>query len=252
VSLSEERDLPERIGVSMMEKRENRIILAADTATTFEAISLIDELREHLVQVKIGPRLFASGGMGFVDRIRGMGLKVFLDLKLHDIPNTVMSAVDFFASRGIWALTLHTAGGLAMMEAAAKANLARGGEMMLLGVTVLTSLDLKAWEQVNPGCDMDQALIRRASICNDAGMGGLVCSPADLPLIAPRFGGSLKLVVPGIRDGESADDQRRTASPEEAVKMGADYLVVGRPILKAVSPREALENIIARTEGLGE
>lgn len=235
-----------------MKKRDNRIILAADMATPFEAESLIDKLREHLVHVKIGPRLFASGGMKFVDRIRGMGLKVFLDLKLHDIPNTVMSAVDFFASKGIWALTLHTAGGLAMMEAAATANLAKGGQMMLLGVTVLTSLDLKAWDQVNPGCEMEQALIRRASICNDAGMDGLVCSPADLSLIAPEFGETLKLVVPGIRDSGSVDDQRRTASPEEAIRMGADYLVIGRPILKAVSPEEALKDIIARIEGSGE
>ncbi|GAB6280658.1 MAG: orotidine-5'-phosphate decarboxylase [Thermovirga sp.] len=235
-----------------MGKMNNRIILAADLRTPCEAEPLLDQLGEHLVHVKIGPRLFASGGMAFVDRVIGMGFKVFLDLKLHDIPNTISSAVDFFASKGIWAITLHSSGGLSMLEAAASVNRTKGGEMMLLGVTVLTSLDSKGWNEVNPGCDMVQALKSRASLCAEAGMDGLVCSPTDLPLIAPGLGGSLKLVVPGIRDGDNLDDQRRTASIEEALHMGADYLVIGRPILKAVSPGEALKDIITRMEGLDE
>lgn len=234
-----------------MGKKGKRIILAADLATPREAESLLDQLGEDLIYVKIGPRLFAAGGMSFIGRVAGMGFKVFLDLKLHDIPNTVSSAVDFFASKGIWALTLHSSGGLSMLEAAVSANRVRGGEMMLLGVTVLTSLDLKAWDEISPGCNMDQALKSRASICAKAEMDGLVCSPTDLSIIAPCFGGRLKLVVPGIRDGEGLDDQRRTASPEEALNMGADYLVIGRPILKAASPERALKDIIARTEGLG-
>lgn len=234
-----------------MREKGNRIILAADLATPCETESLLNQLGEDLVHVKIGPRLFAAGGMPFVDRVVGMGFKVFLDLKLHDIPNTVSLAVDFFASKCIWALTLHSSGGLSMLKAAVSANRAKGGEMMLLGVTVLTSLDLKEWNEINPGCNMDQALKSRASLCSEAGMDGLVCSPTDLSIIVPYLGGRLKLVVPGIRDGRCLDDQRRTASPEEALNMGADYLVIGRPILKAASPERALKDIIARTEGLG-
>lgn len=234
-----------------MKRKDHRIILAADLATTHEAESLLEQLVEYLSYVKIGPRLFASGGMPFVDRVTGMGFKVFLDLKLHDIPNTVSSAVDYFSSKGLWALTLHSAGGSSMLEAAASTNRNKGGKMMLLGVTVLTSLDLEAWDEVNPGCKMEHALKRRAFLCAETGMDGLVCSPADLPVIAPCLGGRLKLVAPGIRDRDALDDQKRTASPEEALDMGADYLVIGRPILRAASPAEALEDIIARTEKVG-
>lgn len=233
----------------MMKIRNSRIILAVDMRTTLEAESLLDQLREDLIHVKIGPRLFAAGGMDFIEKITLMGFKVFLDLKLHDIPNTIASAVDFFAAKGIWAITLHTAGGLAMLDAAVSANKSGGEKMNLLGVTVLTSLGAREWEEVSPGCDMGQALKSRASLCVEAGMDGLVCSPADLPLVASEFGENLKLIVPGVRDGGGNDDQRRTASPEEAVNMGADYLVIGRPIIQAVSPEKALRDIIARTEG---
>ncbi|MDO9508816.1 MAG: orotidine-5'-phosphate decarboxylase [Thermovirgaceae bacterium] len=233
-----------------MNKKDHKIILAVDLASQSEAESLLDSLREDLVHVKIGPRLFASGGISFVNRVTEMGFKVFLDLKLHDIPNTVSSAVDYFASRGIWALTVHSAGGATMLQAASSANRSALGEMMLFGVTVLTSLDSGAWEEVNPGCSMQQALWSRAALCAANEMDGIICSPIDLPLLASGFGNRLKMVVPGIRDGESGDDQRRTASPEDALKMGADYLVVGRPILKAASPAKALADMIARTERL--
>ena len=234
-----------------MTVKNHKIILAADLETTEEAEAILELLGCHLVHVKIGPRLFASGGIPFVDRVISKGFKVFLDLKLHDIPNTVSSAVDFFSARGIWALTLHSAGGSAMLKAAADAKSIRSSEMMLLGVTVLTSLDEEAWFEVNPCCSMEKALACRASVCLDSGMDGLVCSPSDLPLIDSAFRGRLKLVVPGIRYGGPSDDQRRTASPEEALSLGADYIVVGRPVIKAPSPLDALRDIIKRIEKAG-
>lgn len=236
----------------MMDRRTNKIILAADLASPAEAETLLELLSEDLVHVKIGPRLFASGGISFVNRVIRMGFKVFLDLKLHDIPNTVSSAVDYFASQGIWALTVHSAGGAAMLQAARSANLSAGGEMMLFGVTVLTSLDSSSWDEVNPGCPLQQVLKNRAAICAACKMDGIVCSPTDLPLLAPDFGGRLKMVVPGIRDTAGGDDQMRTASPEDALKNGADYLVVGRPIIRANSPAKALAEMIERVERVSD
>ena len=234
-----------------MTVKNQKIILAADLETTEEAEAILEQLGDHLVHVKIGPRLFASGGITFVERVINRGFKVFLDLKLHYIPNTVSSAVDFFSAKGIWALTLHSAGGSPMLKAAAYAKSTRTSEMMLLGVTVLTSLDEEAWCEVNPFCSMEKALLCRASACLGSGMDGLVCSPSDLPLIAPDFRGRLRLVVPGIRYGGPSDDQRRTASPEEALSLGADYIVVGRPVIKAPSPLDALRNLIERIEKAG-
>ncbi|MDT8284029.1 MAG: orotidine-5'-phosphate decarboxylase [Thermovirgaceae bacterium] len=235
----------------MKDRNTHKIILAADLSSPSEAEDLLDLLREDLVHVKIGPRLFASGGIPFVNRVIRMGFKVFLDLKLHDIPNTVSSAVDYFASQGIWALTIHSAGGAAMLQAARSANRFAGDEMLLFGVTVLTSLAPSSWDEVNPGCSLQEALKNRAAICSACKMDGIVCSPTDLPLLVPDFGGRLKMVVPGIRDNAGGDDQMRTASPEDALKMGADYLVVGRPIIRANSPAKALQEMTERVERVG-
>lgn len=233
----------------MKEKeKKDHIILAADLKDTSSTLALLRSIRGDLAHVKIGPRLFASGGMPFIRMIMEMGFKVFLDLKLHDIPNTVSSAVEFFASSGIWSLTLHSAGGAAMLRSAVEANRASGNLIRLFGVTVLTSLDPLSWEEINPGCSLTDALVKRASLCRDSGLQGIVCSPTDLPLLVPDFGGDLEMVVPGIRDKNGGDDQRRTASPEEALAMGADFLVIGRPVLRSDSPADALADIIGRVE----
>lgn len=224
------------------------IILAADLASTSEAIRVLEDLKEDLYHVKIGPRLFASGGMDFVHEVIKKGFRVFLDLKLHDIPNTVSSAVDFFSRSGIWALTVHAAGGCSMLEAASRANARAGGEMMLLGVTILTSLDREEWQTVCPGCLMAEALESRAALCRECGIDGIVCSPSDLPILVPGFKQDLTMVVPGIRDGHPGDDQKRTASIEDALNRGADYVVVGRPVLTAPSPGKALKDLAFRLE----
>ncbi len=160
------------------------IILAADFGNTSEAIEVLENLKSDLLYVKIGPGLFASGGMGFVREVIESGFRVFLDLKLHDIPNTVSSAVDFFSRSGIWALTLHAAGGSGMLEAASRTNALAGGEMMLLGVTVLTSLDGEEWKKVCPGCIMTEALESRACLCKKSGWTELY---APLPILLFLF-----------------------------------------------------------------
>ncbi len=224
------------------------MILAADLLDVDAALAMIEPLARELAFVKIGPGLFAQGGMPFVKKVMEIGFDVFLDLKLHDIPNTVGMAVRQFADNGIWALTVHAAGGKAMLESAAKTRDASGNPMKLFGVTVLTSHDLPSWEEVNPGCAMEEALISRARVCAASGIDGIVCSPSDLELLRPVAEGNLEMVVPGIRDQAGQDDQKRSAPLEQALEKGADYLVIGRPILKSPSPAIALSEIVDRVE----
>ncbi|MCX7828656.1 MAG: orotidine-5'-phosphate decarboxylase [Thermanaerothrix sp.] len=222
----------------------DRLILALDVNSLDEAKGILDGIGESVTKVKIGPRLFAMGGLAFVGDVIRRGYQVFLDLKLHDIPNTVASAVEIFASAGLWALTVHAAGGEEMMRRASKL---RGGTN-ILAVTVLTSLGEDQWERICPGCAMDAALVCRAKLAEQSGVQGLVCSPRDLRLVrgaAPN----LFTVVPGIRiPGEDSHDQARVMGPSQAVKEGADFLVVGRPILEAQDRRSRIEQIVEMME----
>lgn len=223
------------------------LILALDVKTPAQGQELLLNLGQRLRLVKIGPRLFAQGGSGFVARVQEMGFKVFLDLKLHDIPNTVALAVEALAGMGLWALTIHTAGGRAMLRAARQAKEEAGAGLNLLGVTVLTSLDQETWEEVAPGGGkVAQAVAARAGLCAQEGLEGLVCSPQELTLVRDTVGPDLVTVVPGIRPAAGGDDQRRTATPARAAAQGADYLVVGRPILQAQDPAAAVEEIVCQ------
>ncbi|HBG14306.1 MAG TPA: orotidine-5'-phosphate decarboxylase [Synergistaceae bacterium] len=225
------------------------LILAVDVKRPAEAERILDPLKGNLRYVKIGPRLFAAGGMRFVRRVIRAGFSVFLDLKLHDIPNTVAEAVDLFARNGIWALTLHASGGEEMLRAAGSAKVGAGSALMLLGVTVLTSMDQRSLDMTSPGSGLQGTILSRARLCEDCGLDGIVCSPRDLPLIVPRFTDRLVTVVPGIRDGQGVqDDQKRTASLEDALEMGADYVVIGRPIVRAPLPLEAMSAYSERLE----
>ncbi|MGI6251989.1 MAG: orotidine-5'-phosphate decarboxylase [Aminivibrio sp.] len=225
----------------------DRLILALDVDRTEEARELLSALRGELKYVKIGHGLYARGGLPFLREVTAMGYSVFLDIKLHDIPNTVFMAVDILASEGLWALTLHSGGGRKMLEEARRAKEGRSSKINLLGVTVLTSFDEESWEEAAPGCSMGLALERRASLCREAGMDGIVCSPLDLAVVKAA-GGELFTVVPGVRPTASSDDQARQAAPGEAVKNGADYLVVGRPILKASDRASAARAIAGEIE----
>ncbi|MDD2205989.1 MAG: orotidine-5'-phosphate decarboxylase [Aminobacterium sp.] len=228
----------------MINEAQNKLILALDVENLTECRQLLSELQGELKHVKIGHQLYAKGGIPFLKEIMTMDYKVFLDLKLHDIPNTVRMAVEALAGEGIWALTLHGAGGRAMLEDAKAGRDKVGGEMNLLGVTVLTSMNNELWEEVTPGCAMSDALKARATVCADAEIDGLVCSPLDLPIINETKGKNLIKVVPGIRPSAGGDDQARTANPKGAIMAGADFLVVGRPILKAPDRLAALHTIV--------
>lgn len=228
-----------------MEIKKCGLIAAVDTHTLDEARSFLERLDKATEYVKIGPRLYALGGREFVREVIDMGYSLFLDLKLHDIPNTVAMACEPLADLGLWALTIHTSGGGEMMTRAVQARDRAGSGMKLLGITVLTSLGGQMWDETHPGCDMDKALIARAEAAGRAGLDGIVCSPLDLDLLRGKAPGLLR-VVPGIRTEKvSTEDQARVATPRSAARAGAGYIVVGRPILEAADPIKAVGEILA-------
>lgn len=228
------------------QKADLPLIVALDLDEPDDIQRFLDEIRGEVRYVKVGPRLYFQGGRKFIEGLVNEGYKVFLDLKLHDIPNTVRMAVEALSDLGIWALTLHTSGGVPMMAAAREAVASKGTETLLLGVTVLTSLAGEDWNRVHPDLPLEATLKARASAAQEAGIGGVVCSPLDLEVIRKTC--TLSTVVPGIRPASMGDDQARVATPASAIKAGADYLVVGRPILKAPDRLLAVRDIKAAME----
>lgn len=231
--------------------REVPVIAALDLETPEEALQVASGLEGVLTHVKVGPRLFAMGGTALVEALSSR-FEVFLDLKLCDIPNTVAMAVEALSRMGIWALTLHACGGRRMLQEARSAS---GGRTKLLGVTVLTSLDEGSFEEVCPGAKLGSTIRRRMELCAEAHLDGLVCSPLDLKLLPPACSGMIK-VTPGVRAPGEADDQARRATPFEAFSAGSDFLVIGRPLLRAEDKRALVERILedfeeARSHGEG-
>jgi orotidine-5'-phosphate decarboxylase len=227
---------------------KDKIILALDLTDAKDALALAVNLKGGLSHIKIGHQLYAQGGMEFVKKIIQMGYNVFLDLKLHDIPNTVRMAVEELSSHGLWALSIHSSGGRIMLEEARKATEKRGINTKLLAISVLTSFSQEVWQEVNPNSTIQEALEARAKVVREAGIHGMVCSPLDLPVVKPILKDKVMTVVPGVRlisGGAAKDDQERAASPERAVSSGADYIVVGRPILEAKDRIAAIEEIAA-------
>lgn len=233
-----------------MIKEKCGLIVALDVPSPDAARNFLDRLDKATQYIKIGPRLYAMGGLPFVKEIISRGYNVFLDLKLHDIPNTVASAVEPLSEAGLWALTLHTSGGFEMMARSAAIRDKAGSGMKLLGITVLTSLGGELWSDVHPGCDMKEALIGRAETAQKAGLDGIVCSPVDLDLLRGHTENLLR-VVPGIRAKKvSTEDQTRVATAKDAAEAGASYIVVGRPILEAPDPIAAAKDILKTLEGV--
>ena len=226
---------------------KDKIILALDLTNVNEALELADELRGGLSHIKIGHQLYAQGGMAFVKQIMQMGHNVFLDLKLHDIPNTVRMAVEELSSHGLWALSVHSSGGRKMLEEARKATERGGVSTKLLAISVLTSFSQETWQEVNPNNTIQEALLARAKVVVETGVHGMVCSPLDLPIVMPILQNKVTTVVPGVRliAGGAKDDQERAATPERAIASGADFIVVGRPILEAKDRMAAIDDIAA-------
>lgn len=228
----------------------NPIIAALDVSTAEQALKLAHEIAPAVGAFKIGGELFTSAGPDIVRRVRDTGAAVFLDLKFHDIPNTVAKSVAAAVRLDVQMLTLHTSGGAEMMRAAEKSAqetaLQSGRNApLVLGVTVLTSSDNSTLSEI--GCEPNVAkqVERLASLAAKAGLRGLVCSPLEIAALRQILPKEFQLVTPGIRTGaEKADDQKRTLTPREAMDAGASWLVVGRPIYAAPNPRQAAESIL--------
>jgi orotidine-5'-phosphate decarboxylase len=223
------------------------LILVLDAPSPREVAPVLRRLIGHVRWAKIGLEMFSACGPDCVREVAGMGFNVFLDLKLHDIPNTVARAVESAARLPIKMLTLHTAGGREMMRRAVKARQELAPELVLLGVTVLTSLGDQDLRDVGVGSTPEAQVLRLAQLGVDCGLGGLVCSPLEIKPLRARLPTAVKLVVPGIRPAGVGvgDDQTRVMTPGEAARAGADFIVVGRPIFKASDPVAAAAAILA-------
>ncbi|MGD2020393.1 MAG: orotidine-5'-phosphate decarboxylase [Thiohalocapsa sp.] len=221
-----------------------RIIVALDFPDSVPAEGLLEHLDPNRCRVKIGKELFTRAGPALVRRAVAAGFGVFLDLKFHDIPNTVAGACDAAADLGVWMVNVHAQGGPAMLEAA-QARLAQRRERpLLIAVTVLTSLS--AADLAAIGCPGEPAarVLGLAGLAKAAGLDGVVCSPREAAALRARFGPAFRLVTPGVRPvGAAAADQKRIMTPADAIAAGADYLVVGRPITEAPDPAAALAAI---------
>src|SRR3954469_20214495 len=216
-----------------------KIIVALDVPSTKEGLSLITALSGAVGFFKIGLQSYTANGSALI----GPSGKVFLDLKLHDIPNTVAKAVEAADTLGVKMLTLHLTGGGEMIRAAVAA---RKSDMLLLGVTVLTSSTDETLREIGLATKTTEHVLRLAHLGVENGIDGLIASPHEARILRDEFGGRIKIVTPGIRPaGADPGDQKRFATPRQAVDAGADYLVIGRPITAAADPRAAVEKIVA-------
>ncbi|TBU98150.1 orotidine-5'-phosphate decarboxylase [Stutzerimonas kirkiae] len=222
------------------------IIVALDFPSADAALALAGQLDPALCRVKVGKELFTRSGPAVVEALQARGFEVFLDLKFHDIPNTTAMAVKAAAELGVWMVNVHCSGGLRMMAACREVLERRGpARPLLIGVTVLTSMERD--DLAGLGLDVEplQQVLRLAGLAQQAGLDGLVCSAREAAELKRRYA-SLQLVTPGIRPAGSAqDDQRRILTPAQALEAGSDYLVIGRPISQAADPAEALAAVVA-------
>lgn len=229
----------------------NPIIVALDVPTAEQAITLAQQVAPAVGAFKIGSELFTSAGPEIVKRIRATGASVFLDLKFYDIPNTVAKAVASAVRLDVQMLTIHTSGGFAMMQAAeesAQKTAAQAGlsAPLVLGVTVLTSMESDDLAEIGVTGGIGHQVERLAQLAARAGLRGLVCSPLEVAGLRQSLPAHLQFVTPGIRaGGDAASDQKRTLSAKEALEAGATWLVIGRPIYAAPDPRAAAESILA-------
>ena len=229
--------------------RPPRVIVALDFANPMRALGLAERLDPHDCGLKVGNELFVSAGPDPVRWMVDRGFNVFLDLKFHDIPNTVAQSCAAGTRLGVWMLNVHAAGGRAMLKAARDAVAATAAETgrtrpLLIGVTVLTSLDQMALHETGIDNDPGRHVLKLAALARDCGLDGVVCSAVEAASMRSAFGPHFALVTPGIRPaGAARDDQARIVTPEAAAEAGADYLVIGRPITGASDPVEALAAI---------
>ena len=230
----------------------NPILVALDVDSAAKAIALADTLRGAVGGYKIGKQLFTAAGPAVVHELTSRGNRVFLDLKFHDIPNTVAGAVQSAVATGAWMVNVHASGGSAMMKAAAEAATTAAAALgrprpLVIGVTVLTSMTDAALAEVGVARPVLEQVVHLARLAKQSGLDGVVASPQETAAIRAACGPDFQIVTPGIRpaDQQGKDDQARTLTPAEAMKAGSTYLVIGRPITGAPDPREAAKQIFA-------
>ena len=224
--------------------KQNKIIVALDFPDAASALALVDRLDPALCRLKVGKELFTVAGPDLVRTLAARGYEVFLDLKFHDIPNTVAAACRAAAGLGVWMMNVHASGGRRMMQAAREALAESPRRPLLIGVTVLTSMS--AEDLAETGIDAEPAaqVLRLASLTQACGLDGVVCSAQEAALLRARLGEGFRLVTPGIRPaGSETGDQRRVMTPMQAMAAGATDLVIGRPITAAADPVKVLQSI---------
>ncbi len=229
----------------------DRVFVALDVESVDDATRLMDRLQGVVTGCKIGTQLFTAAGPAAVEVARKRGFRVFLDLKFHDIPNTVAGAVREATRLGVFMVNVHAGGGLAMLRAAAESAAKAAADFhvtrpITLGVTVLTSLDRRTlFNELGVPTTIEAQVLRLATLARDAGLDGCVASPREIAPLRLALGRAFLIVTPGIRPAERHDDQVRTATPAAALAAGADYLVIGRPVTAAADPAAAARAILA-------
>ena len=221
---------------------ENKIIVALDFNSSSQAVEFVDTLDPKLCRLKIGKELFTAAGPNLVETMIKKEFDVFLDLKFHDIPNTVANAVKVAADLGVWMLNVHISGGSTMMKSAKDAIISHGGcKPILIGVTVLTSISSAELSEIGINNDLKDQVVQLAELAYQSGLDGVVCSAEEAKLLRNSMPADFILVTPGIRrEQDAVGDQKRVITPSQAIRNGSDYLVVGRPITQAASPSAAL------------
>lgn len=227
-----------------MSNSQSPVIVALDFDNQLSALALAERLDPTQCRLKVGKELFTRAGPELVKTLVAMDFDVFLDLKFHDIPNTTAKAVSAAADLGVWMTNVHASGGSRMMSAAKQALEQQGSAMLLIGVTVLTSMDDTDIAELGIGRSPAEQVLHLAGLAEKSGLDGVVCSAMEAKVLKAELGADFKLVTPGIRLPENAaDDQRRVVSPPQAMAMGSDYLVIGRPITQSANPLETLVQI---------
>lgn len=224
--------------------QDNPVIVALDFPAAEPALALASQLTPELCRLKVGKELFTRCGPDLVEALQARGFDVFLDLKFHDIPNTVAGAVRAAAELGVWMVNVHAAGGRRMMEAAALAVQSCSQPPVLIAVTVLTSMSDEDLREMGYTESAAERVSRLATLTEDCGLDGVVCSALEAPVLRKQCGDSFKLVTPGIRmHGDDAGDQRRVLTPADALANGSDYLVIGRSVTGSADPLAALQRV---------
>ena len=223
---------------------ESRVIVALDYDDQQSALNLAEQLDPSQCRLKVGKELFTVAGPQLVKALVERNFDVFLDLKFHDIPNTAAKAVSAAADLGVWMANVHASGGSRMMSAAREALEQQGSPMLLIGVTVLTSMDESDLLEIGIQRSPSEQVLHLAQLAKNCGLHGVVCSAQEASSLKSQLGAEFKLVTPGIRPADSAaDDQRRIVTPQKAMQLGSDYLVIGRPITQSTNPLQTLIEI---------